>query len=78
MENEMKEAFDYLKRHRGPENLFITEEYDRLQEQILGDTRKGDLVLLKGSRAMQMEAPCSSDTYHKVGTVCRVFLIPSF
>ncbi|MBN2859370.1 MAG: UDP-N-acetylmuramoyl-tripeptide--D-alanyl-D-alanine ligase [Sphaerochaetaceae bacterium] len=53
--NEMKDAFDYLKRHRGPENLFITEEYDRLQEQILGDTKKGDLVLLKGSRAMQME-----------------------
>lgn len=53
--DEMKDAFDYLKRHRGPENLFITEEYDRLQEQVLGDTRKGDLVLLKGSRAMQME-----------------------
>ena len=53
--HEMKDAYDVLRRHRGTENLFITEEYDRLQEQLLGDTHRGDLVLLKGSRAMQME-----------------------
>ncbi len=53
--HEMRDAYDVLKRHRGTENLFITEEYDRLQEQLLDDTHRGDLVLLKGSRAMQME-----------------------
>ncbi len=52
---EMKSAYDYLKRSSGKENVFITEEYDRLQERVMEDTRKGDLVLLKGSRAMQME-----------------------
>ncbi len=52
---EMKGAYDYLKRYRSSSDLFMTDEYEELQKRVIEDTRKGDLVLLKGSRAMQME-----------------------
>ncbi len=52
---EMKGAYDYLRKYRDSSHLFLTEDYERLQARVIEDTKKGDLVLLKGSRAMQME-----------------------
>ncbi|MDD3942199.1 MAG: UDP-N-acetylmuramoyl-tripeptide--D-alanyl-D-alanine ligase [Sphaerochaetaceae bacterium] len=52
---EMESAFSELKKLGFDRNVFFTDDYDALQDRMAAQTRKGDLVLLKGSRAMAME-----------------------
>jgi UDP-N-acetylmuramoyl-tripeptide--D-alanyl-D-alanine ligase len=52
---EMFTTYKELKPYRSNKNLFITDDYHELQKRVVEDTRKGDLVLLKGSRAMEIE-----------------------
>ena len=52
---EMYTTYNYLKRDRSEKSLFYTDEYEELKHVMLEDTKMGDLVLLKGSRAMEME-----------------------
>jgi UDP-N-acetylmuramoyl-tripeptide--D-alanyl-D-alanine ligase len=52
---EMESAFNYLKREAYANTLYFTDDYDELEHQVTSHVRGGDLVLLKGSRAMAME-----------------------
>lgn len=53
--SEMESAWQELKKLGFDRHLFFTDDYEVLQRKMLEDTRKGDLVLVKGSRAMAME-----------------------
>jgi UDP-N-acetylmuramoyl-tripeptide--D-alanyl-D-alanine ligase len=53
--NEMKTAFDVLKRNRYEGLLSFTDDFEELKEKVTGSVEKGDLFLLKGSRSMAME-----------------------
>ena len=52
---EMYTTYKALKKNRSEKSIFYTDEYQHLEQAMLRDTKIGDLVLLKGSRAMQME-----------------------
>lgn len=52
---EMYTTFNSLKSERSEKSLFYTDEYEELEHIMLNETKSGDLVLLKGSRAMEME-----------------------
>ncbi|HLW21886.1 MAG TPA: UDP-N-acetylmuramoyl-tripeptide--D-alanyl-D-alanine ligase [Sphaerochaetaceae bacterium] len=52
---EMESAWNEMRSLGLDRNVFFTEDYDELQKRMLEDARKGDLVLVKGSRAMAME-----------------------
>jgi UDP-N-acetylmuramoyl-tripeptide--D-alanyl-D-alanine ligase len=52
---EMESAWNELRAHGFDKNLFFTDDYESLRNRMLEDARKGDLVLVKGSRAMAME-----------------------
>ncbi|MFA5513416.1 MAG: UDP-N-acetylmuramoyl-tripeptide--D-alanyl-D-alanine ligase [Sphaerochaetaceae bacterium] len=52
---EMKSAFDLLVEKGFKQNLFYTTNFEDLQNKVDQSTKKGDLVLLKGSRSMGME-----------------------
>jgi UDP-N-acetylmuramoyl-tripeptide--D-alanyl-D-alanine ligase len=52
---EMESAWNLLRRSGYDRKLFFTDDYQELESAVQGDTRKGDLFLLKGSRAMAME-----------------------
>ncbi|MDD2406912.1 MAG: UDP-N-acetylmuramoyl-tripeptide--D-alanyl-D-alanine ligase [Sphaerochaetaceae bacterium] len=48
-------TYDMLIQHGFDKPLFHTEDYDDLQQRVLTESRRGDLVLVKGSRSMAME-----------------------
>ncbi len=52
---EMYTTFRSLRRERSKNSIFFTDEYEELEKVMVNETKKGDLVLLKGSRAMHME-----------------------
>ncbi len=52
---EMYTTYSSLRSYRDDKSLFFTDDWEKLQSVVLEDTRKGDLVLLKGSRMMAME-----------------------
>ena len=52
---EMEKACDIMKRNGYTRGLFYTDDFEELQHKVMRDMRRGDLVLLKGSRAMAME-----------------------
>ncbi len=52
---EMEAAYRMLKDENYSRNLFFTDEYEELEQQVTSYVEAGDLVLLKGSRAMAME-----------------------
>ena len=51
----MYTTYSSLRSYRDDKSLFFTDDWEKLQSVVLEDTRKGDLVLLKGSRMMAME-----------------------
>jgi UDP-N-acetylmuramoyl-tripeptide--D-alanyl-D-alanine ligase len=53
---EMQESASYLRSNGFDRNLFYTSEFYQLQKEAEKRVRKGDLVLLKGSRSMAMES----------------------
>ncbi len=53
---EMEDSDSYLKNNGFDKNLFYTSEFYQLQKEAEKRVRKGDLVLLKGSRSMAMES----------------------
>ncbi|MDY4609835.1 MAG: UDP-N-acetylmuramoyl-tripeptide--D-alanyl-D-alanine ligase [Sphaerochaetaceae bacterium] len=52
---EMESAWNLLRRSGYGRTLFFTDDYQELETAVQKDTHKGDLFLLKGSRAMAME-----------------------
>lgn len=52
---EMESAWLEMQRLGFDRHVFFTDDYEALQQRMIQDTKKGDLVLLKGSRAMAME-----------------------
>jgi len=52
---EMYTTYKELKPYRSSRELFMTDDYHQLQNRMMEDTKRGDLVLLKGSRAMEIE-----------------------
>ncbi|PKL19758.1 MAG: UDP-N-acetylmuramoylalanyl-D-glutamate--2,6-diaminopimelate ligase, partial [Spirochaetae bacterium HGW-Spirochaetae-4] len=52
---EMESAWLEMQRLGFDRHVFFTDDYEVLQQRMIQDTKKGDLVLLKGSRAMAME-----------------------
>jgi UDP-N-acetylmuramoyl-tripeptide--D-alanyl-D-alanine ligase len=52
---EMEKACEVMKRNGYTRGLFYTDDFEELQNKVMRDMRRGDLVLLKGSRAMAME-----------------------
>lgn len=52
---EMESAYDLLRSQGYDRPLFFTDEYQELEQKVTGFSRPGDLLLLKGSRAMGME-----------------------
>ncbi len=52
---EMESAYRLLKDENYSKKLFYTDEYEELEQHVTGYVESGDLVLLKGSRAMAME-----------------------
>lgn len=52
---EMESAWNLLRRSGYGRTLFFTDDYQELEDAVQKDARKGDLFLLKGSRAMAME-----------------------
>ena len=52
---EMYTTYKELKPYRSSNQLFLTDDYQQLQRRMMEDTKRGDLVLLKGSRAMEIE-----------------------
>lgn len=52
---EMESAWLELRNLGFDRHVHFTDDFDTLEQKMSGETRKGDLVLLKGSRAMAME-----------------------
>jgi UDP-N-acetylmuramoyl-tripeptide--D-alanyl-D-alanine ligase len=52
---EMADAYQVLKQSGYEGNLLHTEDFDELHTHVMAKTHRGDLVLVKGSRAMAME-----------------------
>ncbi len=52
---ETEGIYGYLQKNNYSGYFFYTEEYDELQVKLLSFVSSGDLVLLKGSRSMQLE-----------------------
>ncbi|NCB02942.1 MAG: UDP-N-acetylmuramoyl-tripeptide--D-alanyl-D-alanine ligase [Spirochaetia bacterium] len=52
---EMYTTYASLKALNSGAQLFYTDEYEQLEQFMLEETKRGDLVLLKGSRMMAME-----------------------
>jgi len=52
---EMESAYRVLKNSHAVQQLLFTESYDELEHAVSSFVHDGDLLLLKGSRAMQME-----------------------
>jgi UDP-N-acetylmuramoyl-tripeptide--D-alanyl-D-alanine ligase len=52
---EMESAYSYLRHEAFGNALYYTDDYEELEHQVTANVRRGDLVLLKGSRAMAME-----------------------
>lgn len=52
---EMESAWRLMRANGFDRHLCYTDDYEELQQRMAKDCRKGDLVLLKGSRAMAME-----------------------
>jgi len=52
---EMESAWMVMKQNGYTRNLFYTDDFEELQAKVMQEMQRGDLVLLKGSRAMAME-----------------------
>lgn len=52
---EMESAWMVMKQNGYTRDLFYTDDFEELQTKVMQEMRRGDLVLLKGSRAMAME-----------------------
>ena len=52
---EMESAWLECRRLGIDRSVFYTDDYEALQRRMIEDTKKGDLVLIKGSRSMTME-----------------------
>lgn len=52
---EMKAAYDQLRKEQYGNTLFYTDSYEELEHTVTSYVHQGDLVLVKGSRAMAME-----------------------
>lgn len=52
---EMEPAYDMLKRENFSNRLFFTDDYEELEQEVMNYSRKGDLLLLKGSRSMAVD-----------------------
>lgn len=52
---EMESAYALLKDQNYAGELFYTDDYQELEAKVTRSVHRGDLVLLKGSRSMQME-----------------------
>ncbi|PKL12315.1 MAG: UDP-N-acetylmuramoylalanyl-D-glutamate--2,6-diaminopimelate ligase [Spirochaetae bacterium HGW-Spirochaetae-8] len=52
---EMESAWTVMKQNGYTRDLFYTDDFEELQAKVMQEMRRGDLVLLKGSRAMAME-----------------------
>ncbi|MDD3996158.1 MAG: UDP-N-acetylmuramoyl-tripeptide--D-alanyl-D-alanine ligase [Sphaerochaetaceae bacterium] len=53
--NEMMAAYRVMKQSGYGKAVYITEDFAQLQSAVLSNVKKGDLILVKGSRAMAME-----------------------
>jgi UDP-N-acetylmuramyl pentapeptide synthase len=52
---EMEEAYQTIKREKGKERVSFTQDFEELEVMVKDEVTVGDLVLLKGSRVVQME-----------------------
>ena len=52
---EMEEAYQTIKREKGKERVSFTQDFEELEVMVKDEVTSGDLVLLKGSRAVAME-----------------------
>lgn len=52
---EMEPAYEILKKENFSNHLFFTDDYEELEQEVTAYTRKGDLMLLKGSRSMAVD-----------------------
>ena len=52
---EMEEAYQTIKREKGKERVSFTQDFEELEGMVRDEVTAGDLVLLKGSRVVQME-----------------------
>lgn len=52
---EMEEAYQTIKREKGKERVSFTQDFEELEVMVKDEVTSGDLVLLKGSRAAEME-----------------------
>lgn len=55
---EMENAYKAILDSKCDKNIVYTTDFEQLSEKVRKDTRAGDLMLLKGSRAMAMERLC--------------------
>ena len=53
--SEMEPAYNVLKKENYPNKLIYTDCYEELESEVTTFTHDGDLLLLKGSRSMEME-----------------------
>jgi UDP-N-acetylmuramyl pentapeptide synthase len=51
----MEEAYQTIKREKGKERVSFTQDFEELEGMVRVEVTAGDLVLLKGSRVVQME-----------------------
>ncbi|OQA40888.1 MAG: hypothetical protein BWY50_01944 [Spirochaetes bacterium ADurb.Bin315] len=51
----MEEAYQTIKREKGKERVSFTQDFEELEGMVRDEVTAGDLVLLKGSRVVQME-----------------------
>ncbi len=52
---EMKGAYDLLRRSGYSSSLFYTDDFGELENHVVNTSREGDLFLLKASRSVAME-----------------------